>query len=260
LNKASVSDAVHDTPFLHTRNLTKRFGALAAVDNVSLDIAPGSRQALIGPNGAGKTTLINLLTGIIAPTSGQISLNDTEISRMTPDARVHRGLVRTFQINTLFPRLTPHQATSLVIVEREQIGKVWWRTLVGCTAVADEAQDLLDHFGLGTYSHMSTAELPYGKQRLLEIVLALAAKPRILLLDEPAAGVPQGESGEVFEVIAALPPEMTVLFIEHDMDLVFRFAQRISVFVAGAVLVEGSPAEIADDPRVRAAYLGNARV
>ncbi|HEY4069301.1 MAG TPA: ABC transporter ATP-binding protein [Burkholderiaceae bacterium] len=245
---------------MHTRNLTKSFGAFTAVNDVTLDIAPGSRQALIGPNGAGKTTLINLLTGILAPTTGRISLNDTDISRMTPDARVHRGLARTFQINTLFPRLTPHEAASLAIAEREGLGKVWWRTLRKCTAVADEAQDLLDRFKLGPYGHIDTAELPYGKQRLLEIVLALAGKPRILLLDEPAAGVPEDESGDVFEVIAALPPEMTVLFIEHDMDLVFRFAQRISVFVSGAVLVEGSPAEIADDPKVRAAYLGNARV
>jgi branched-chain amino acid transport system ATP-binding protein len=248
------------TPFLHTRNLTKRFGAFTAVNDVTLDIAPGSRQALIGPNGAGKTTLINLLTGILVPTSGHISLNDTDITRATPDSRVHRGLVRTFQINTLFPRLTPHQAASLAIAERDGLGKVWWRTLRSCSGVADEAQDLLDRFKLGSYGHIDTSELPYGKQRLLEIVLALAAKPRILLLDEPAAGVPEDESGEVFEVIAALPPEMTVLFIEHDMDLVFRFAQRISVFVAGAVLVEGTPAEIAEDPKVRTAYLGNARV
>lgn len=260
MTRARPIAAGADTPFLRTRQLTRRFGALTAVDNVSMEIAPGSRQALIGPNGAGKTTLINLLTGIVPPTSGEIRLNDLDISSMTPDARVHHGLVRTFQINTLFPRLTPHQATSLVIAERDGLGKVWWRTLSRCTAVADEAQQLLDRFKLGACAQVVTAELPYGKQRLLEIVLALAARPRILLLDEPAAGVPQDESGEVFEAIAALPPEMTVLFIEHDMDLVFRFAQRISVFVAGAVLAEGSPAEIADDPRVRAAYLGNAHV
>jgi len=168
--------------------------------------------------------------------------------------------VRTFQINTLFPRLTPLQAASLAIAEREALGKVWWRTLHSCSWVADEAHALLEQFNLGQYAYTDTAELPYGKQRLLEIVLALAAKPSILLLDEPAAGIPEGESGELFEVIAQLPREMTVLFIEHDMDLVFRFAERISVLVAGAVLVEGTPAEIAADPQVRAAYLGNSRV
>ncbi|RZS85181.1 ABC transporter ATP-binding protein [Pigmentiphaga kullae] len=255
-----MTTATLATPALRTRKLTKRFGGFTAVNGVTLDIAPGSRQALIGPNGAGKTTLINLLTGILRPTEGRISLDEDDITQLPANQRVHRGLVRTFQINTLFPRLTPLQAASLAIAEREALGKVWWRTLRSCSWVADEAHALLAQFNLAQYAHVDTAELPYGKQRLLEIVLALAAKPRILLLDEPAAGVPEDESGELFEVIAGLPREMTVLFIEHDMDLVFRFAQRISVLVAGAVLVEGTPAEIAADPQVRAAYLGNSRV
>ncbi|VCU68495.1 Lipopolysaccharide export system ATP-binding protein LptB [Pigmentiphaga humi] len=258
--QAGQNAAALATPSLRTSKLTKRFGGFVAVNDVTLDIAPGSRQALIGPNGAGKTTLINLLTGILRPTEGRIYLGDEDITGLSADARVHRGLVRTFQINSLFPRLTPHQAASLAIAERDGLGKVWWRTLRSCPQVADEAHALLEQFSLGRYANTDTSELPYGKQRLLEIVLALAAKPRILLLDEPAAGVPEDESGELFEVISALPREMTVLFIEHDMDLVFRFAQRISVLVAGAVLVEGTPAEIAADPQVRAAYLGNSRV
>ncbi len=248
------------TPTLRTENLSKRFGAFTAVDNVSLNIPPGSRQALIGPNGAGKTTLINLLTGILRPTEGRIWLDKEDVTSLPANQRVHRGLVRTFQINTLFPRLTPHQAASLAISEREGVGRVWWRSLRSCSWIADEADALLKQFGLADYARTDTSELPYGKQRLLEIVLALAARPSILLLDEPAAGIPEDESGELFEVISALPADMTVLFIEHDMDLVFRFAQRISVLVAGAVLVEGTPAEIAADPQVRSAYLGKSHV
>jgi branched-chain amino acid transport system ATP-binding protein len=249
-----------NTPALRTDKLTKRFGAFTAVDQVSLDIPPGARHALIGPNGAGKTTLINLLTGILKPSGGTIRLDDDNISAMAANRRVHRGLVRTFQINTLFPRLTPLQAASLAIAERERVGGVWWRSLARSSWIHDEAEALLKQFRLESYARVKTAEMPYGKQRLLEIVLALATRPRILLLDEPAAGIPEDESGELFEVIAALPADMTVLFIEHDMDLVFRFARRISVLVAGAVIADGTPEQIAADPKVRQAYLGSSRV
>lgn len=247
-------------PTLHTQGLTKQFGSFTAVSDVTLSIPPGSRQALIGPNGAGKTTLINLLTGVLKPSKGKILLDTLDITPFSPNKRVHLGLVRTFQINTLFPHLTPMQATSLAISEREGLAKVWWRTLRSYSWVADEAEALLTQFKLNDYLHTDTAELPYGKQRLLEIVLALAGKPNILLLDEPAAGVPEDESADVFEAIERLPASMSVLFIEHDMGLVFRFAQKISVLVGGAVLVEGAPEAIAADPRVREAYLGKARV
>ncbi|MET3378683.1 ABC transporter ATP-binding protein [Variovorax paradoxus] len=245
------------THTLRTQGLGIRFGAFQAVSDVNLSLEPGARQALIGPNGAGKTTLINLLTGVFKPTSGSIHMGDRDITRLPGDKRARMGLARTFQINTLFPSLTPLLSVVLAISEREGLGATWWRPLKGCTAVFDEAHALLGTLRLDSLADVPVAELAYGKQRLLEIALALAAKPRILLLDEPAAGVPEDESGELFEAIAALPPDISVLFIEHDMKLVFRFSRRISVLVGGRILTEGTPSEIGADPRVREVYLGS---
>lgn len=242
---------------LRTHDLGIRFGAFRAVDGVNLTLEPGARQALIGPNGAGKTTLINLLTGVYRPTSGRIQLGDKDITALSCDQRARIGLVRTFQINTLFPSLTPLLSVVLAISERDGLGATWWRPLRRCTAAFDEAHALLARLRLDPLADTPVAELAYGKQRLLEIALALAARPSILLLDEPAAGVPAGESGELFEVVAELPDDISILFIEHDMDLVFRFSNRISVLVAGEILTEGTPAEISDDPRVREVYLGS---
>ena len=190
------------TPSLRTEALGVRFGAFQAVDDVSLHLEPGARQALIGPNGAGKTTLINLLTGVLAPTQGRIRLGEDDITTDAPDRRVRRGLVRTFQINTLFPSLTPLESVVLAMAERDGIAGRWWAPLARCGAY-DEAHALLGQLKLGALATTPVAELAYGKQRLLEIALALAVRPRILLLDEPAAGVPEDESGELFEVIAA---------------------------------------------------------
>jgi branched-chain amino acid transport system ATP-binding protein len=243
---------------LQTRDLGIRFGAFQAVDALSLRLEPGARQALIGPNGAGKTTLINLLTGVYRPTAGTIHLGDQNITALRCDQRARLGLVRTFQINTLFPSLTPLLSVVLAITEREGLGATWWRPLKRCTTVHAEAHALLERLRLDDLAHMPVAELAYGKQRLLEIAIALAARPRILLLDEPAAGVPESESGELFEVIDELPQDISVLFIEHDMNLVFRFSRRISVLVAGRILTEGTPAEISVDPVVREVYLGDA--
>lgn len=241
---------------LRTQGLGINFGAFRAVHNVNLSIEPGARQALIGPNGAGKTTLINLLTGVYKPSAGSIHLGDEEITSYSCDRRARIGLTRTFQINTLFPKLTPLLSVVLAICEREGLGATWWRPLKRCPAFFNEAHTLLGRLKLSDLANVPVAELAYGKQRLLEIALALAAKPRILLLDEPAAGVPPGESGELFEVIAELPGDVSVLFIEHDMNLVFRFSRRISVLVAGEVMTEGTPAEISADSRVREVYLG----
>ena len=245
------------THTLRTQGLGIRFGEFQAVSDVNLSLEPGARQALIGPNGAGKTTLINLLTGVFKPTSGSIHMGDHDLTRLSADKRARMGLSRTFQINTLFPSLTPLLSVVLAISEREGLGATWWRPLKGCTRVFDEAHSLLGIFRLDSLADVPVSELAYGKQRLLEIALALAAKPRILLLDEPAAGVPQDESGELFEVIAALPQDISVLFIEHDMKLVFRFSRRISVLVGGRILTEGTPSEIGADPRVREVYLGS---
>lgn len=244
------------TAALETRGLNKSFGSLAVTQNVEISVPQGARYALIGPNGAGKTTLINLITGLIKPDQGGILLNGETITALAPEIRVKRGLTRTFQINQLFPNLSALEAVTLAILEREQTANVWWRRLPAYASAIEEAHAILVSLRFGEDSDRPTRELPYGRQRLLEIALALATKPKVLLLDEPAAGVPKDESAELFQAIAALPSDITVLFIEHDMDLVFRFATRIIVLVSGAVLVEGTPAEIRSDPRVREVYLG----
>jgi branched-chain amino acid transport system ATP-binding protein len=243
-------------PALEARGLSRNFGALIATDDVSFSIQPGARQALIGPNGAGKTTLINLLTGVIPPTSGQVLLEGHDVTHLASHARVRRGLSRTFQINQLFPDLTPAESLGLAISERNGSGADFWRVAGGRPAIVAEIAELLARFGLDDDLDRPTHKLPYGKQRLLEIALALAARPRVLLLDEPAAGVPEEERRDILAALAALPPDVAILLIEHDMDLVFNFASRISVLVAGKLLTEGPPEVIAADERVKAVYLG----
>ena len=249
---------MHPAPTLSTRGLSKRWGGFHANSDISLSFTPGTRHALIGPNGAGKTTFINLLTGTLAPTAGQVLLDQEDITRLPAHRRVKRGITRTFQINTLFPGLTVLESVMLAIFERTGASWHWHRTVASHKDARDEAMALLGRLQLGADALSPTHALPYGKQRLVEIALALATHPRILLLDEPAAGIPTGVSTELFEVIASLPGDITILFIEHDMNLVFRFAERISVLVAGRVLTEGTPQEIAADPRVREVYLGEA--
>jgi ABC-type branched-subunit amino acid transport system ATPase component len=241
---------------LETKHLVRRFGAFLATNDVSLKVERGARHALIGPNGAGKTTLINLLTGVLPPSEGQVFLEGEDITSMASFRRVKRGLTRTFQINQLFNEFTPLETVTLAIAEREGVGHNLWRSIAGYGKVVDEAADLLARFGLASVMGERTVILPYGKQRLLEIALAFASKPRVLLLDEPAAGVPEDERHEVLQIVSDLPADVTVLLIEHDMDLVFSFANRISVLVAGAVFVEGTVGEISSDPRVKAVYLG----
>lgn len=247
-------------PVLETKGLVKRFGGFLATNDVSLSVAPGARHALIGPNGAGKTTLINLLTGFLKPSEGSVHLHGSDITALAQHQRVRRGLARTFQINQLFGELTPLEAVVMAVCEYRGIGGRWWRGLAGEPAAIDQAAAILERLRLLDVAHRETRTLAYGKQRLLEIALALALEPKVLLLDEPAAGIPHGEGMELFETIAALPGETAILLIEHDMDLVFRFADRISVLVGGAVLVEGRPEVIAADPRVREVYLGEEEV
>jgi len=244
---------------LATRGLNKSFGSLVVAADVELTLPAGVRYALIGPNGAGKTTLINLITGMLRPDAGRVLLGDRDITAAAPDDRVRLGLVRTFQINSLFPHLTALESVMLAVCERRRVAQTWWQPLTAYRDEADEAYDILGSLTLASVCHRLTRELPYGQQRLVEIALALATKPKVLLLDEPAAGVPRDESRELFAAISGLASDITVLFIEHDMDLVFRFASRVIVMVGGRVLVEGAPAEIASDPRVRAVYLGKAR-
>jgi ABC-type branched-subunit amino acid transport system ATPase component len=241
---------------LATENLEKRFGGIVATNNVSLKVEKGARHALIGPNGAGKTTIINLLTGVLAPTAGKVLLEGNDITNVSAHARVRLGIARTFQINQLFPDLSPLETLGLAVSERIGSGHDWWRIVGTKSEIVDEVLALLERFHLADVMNERTAILPYGKQRLLEIAVAIACKPRVLLLDEPAAGVPEDERHDILSSVAALPADVTVLLIEHDMDLVFSFADRISVLVNGALFVEGKPEEVARDPRVKAVYLG----
>jgi branched-chain amino acid transport system ATP-binding protein len=245
-----------DEAVLSARGLVKRFGGIMATSNVSLDLRKGARHALIGPNGAGKTTLVNLLTGVLDATEGTIALEGRDITHLPPHQRVRRGLVRTFQINQLFDSLTPLETLALTVSQHQGVGAKWWQPLGARLAVAERCDQLLEQFHLTSVKDQPTRVLAYGKRRLLEIAIALACEPRVLLLDEPVAGVPAGEREELLRTIANLPAEVSVLLIEHDMDLVFSFATRMTVMVNGAVLTEGTPQEISSDARVKAVYLG----
>jgi len=243
---------------LRAEGLSKHFGGFRANDAISLTLAEGARHALIGPNGAGKTTFVNLLTGVYPPSSGEVYLGAERITALPQHRRVQRGLARTFQINSLFAGLTVLESVAIAICQRRGLGGVWARAVLEFPDVEREARELLQRLRLEEEAERETRQLAYGKQRLLEVALGLATRPRVLLLDEPASGIPAAESREMFEVLAALPREVSILFIEHDMDLVFRFAERISVLVAGRLLTEGSPEQVASDPRVRQVYLGEA--
>jgi branched-chain amino acid transport system ATP-binding protein len=241
---------------LQARGLFKRFGGLTVTDDVSLTLESGARHALIGPNGAGKTTLVNLLTGVLRPSEGAVVLAGEDVTQLPQHARVRRGLARTFQINQLFPEFSPAEALAAAIAEREGRGDDMLRGVGSREPIVAEIVALLDRFDLIADMDRPTHTLAYGKQRLLEIALALACRPKALLLDEPAAGVPESERRDILSALAALPSDVAVLLIEHDMDLVFSFAKSITVLVAGRILTEGAPDAIAADPRVRAVYLG----
>ena len=247
------------TAALATQAIGKRFGAFEALSDVTIALERGARHALIGPNGAGKTTLINVLAGALAPTRGDVFLDGERITRLRQHARVGRGLTRTFQINQLFPRLTVLESVLIAIFQRKGMGTRAWKDASAYAAEVAEARELLATLRLDGQATQATLTLAYGKRRLLELALAMATQPRILLLDEPAAGIPSTESVEVLAALAALPRDVTLLFIEHDMGIVFRFAERITVLVGGSVLVEGTPDEIARDQRVREVYLGEAQ-
>jgi ABC-type branched-subunit amino acid transport system ATPase component len=241
---------------LETRVLCKNFGALTVANEINFTLTVGARHALIGPNGAGKTSFVNLVTGALPPSSGHVMLGGQDVTRLSQAQRVKRGLARTFQINQLFRGLTVLENVTLAITERHGYAGDFLRAAGHRRAVIDEAYALLQRLGIADEALRPVKELPYGRQRLVEIAVALGLDPKVLLLDEPAAGVPSGETGTIIDVIEQLGSDIALLIIEHDMDLVFRLARRITVLVQGAILVEGTPQEIAADPRVREVYLG----
>jgi branched-chain amino acid transport system ATP-binding protein len=241
---------------LQVEKLNRTFGALPVTRDVDLTLERGARCALIGPNGAGKTTLVNLITGVLKPHSGRVLLNGEDITASSQADRARRGLARTFQINQLFRGLTVLENLCTTVGERDGHCNNLWRSSGSKREVIDEAIGYLDSLRLTDDALKLVRELPYGRQRLVEIAIALAQKPRVLLLDEPAAGVPSSESHLILDVVAALDPDIAVLIIEHDMDVVFRFAKEITVLVQGAVFTQGTPAEIMSNEQVRAVYLG----
>jgi branched-chain amino acid transport system ATP-binding protein len=244
-------------PALETRNLNRRFGSIEVASNIDFRLERGARHALIGPNGAGKTTFVNLLTGQVKPSSGAIYLNGHEVTALSTDRRVRLGLARTFQINALLKGLTVLENVQLAVLERRSQGNILFFGRSKQVAAAEAAYALLQRLQLADVALHRVSELPYGRQRLVEVAIGLALEPDVLLLDEPAAGVTPADSDRMFELIESLPASIAVLIIEHDMKLVFRFAKRITVLVQGKVLVEGPPEEIPDDQRVRDVYLGN---
>ena len=244
------------SPVLEIEALNKSFGALPVAQDINFQLEPGARHALIGPNGAGKTTFVNLITGTLQPDHGTVKLEGHDITSLDQANRCRLGLVRTFQISQLFKGLTLLENVCLSVAERQGIAGSMFRAFSDQNQVIDEASQLLESFKLEQDALTTVNELSYGRQRLVEIMIALAQKPKVLLLDEPAAGVPSAESRLILDVIDDLSENIAILIIEHDMEIVFRFADRITVLVAGTVFTEGSPAEISADPRVRSVYLG----
>jgi len=251
-----MSEGNADQPALEIIGLNKNFGALKVTQNINLTLQPGARHALIGPNGAGKTTLVNQITGVLRPDSGTIRLFGTDITNATPEKRVALGVVRTFQIISLFLRLTVAENIGLAIAASQSLDAKPWGSLRDDDRVVDEVRAVLERLDLLPVAERKVSELGYGQRRLVEIALALALRPKVLLLDEPAAGVSSRDLGMLLDILNRLPADIAVLVIEHDMSLVFRFAQRITVLVGGAVLVEGSVEEVRADQRVRDVYLG----
>ena len=245
------------TSLLEVRGLDKRFGGLHVTRNVSFELSAGDRLALIGPNGAGKTTLVNQISGVLPPDSGEIRLRGENVTRLPQAKRVRAGLARTFQITTLAPHFPVQRQVELALFERENLTGRTWASIDAYPDLQAEAQDLLARFSLREHAATATQDLAYGEQRLVEMALALALRPKVLLLDEPMAGVPKGDGARLLAALDSLPADLGVLIIEHDMDLVFRFATRIIVLAEGAVLADGAPEAIRRDARVRAAYLGH---
>jgi branched-chain amino acid transport system ATP-binding protein len=241
---------------LQATGLRKRFNALVATDGVSIDVAAGARLALIGPNGAGKTTLIGLLTGSLVPDEGRVLLEGQDVTALPAARRVKHGLIRTFQINNLFRRLTVLENIYLACSEHQGQSLNLFRPAGRCKETLDRVEQVLQTLGIAELRHQTVADVSYGRQRLIELAIALSLEPKVLLLDEPAAGIPSGELSRLLEVIERLPREIAILMIEHDMQVVRRFANQVIVLVAGSVLMTGTPQEVMASEQVKSAYLG----
>ncbi len=242
---------------LNVKNLSKHFGGLTVAQDITFDLPPGSRKALIGPNGAGKSTVANLITGLLSPSSGQVCFDGCDISGLSEARRVKIGLAKTFQITTLFPRLTVRENLRLALIERQGRGFDLFKPADASPEIEEEIDNYLLQFNLADRTNWLVCDLAYGQQRLVEMALTLALRPRVLILDEPAAGVPSSETHLIIDAIEYLPPDLAVLIIEHDMDLVFQVATSIIVLVQGRILIEGPPEQITADAKVRELYLGN---
>jgi branched-chain amino acid transport system ATP-binding protein len=244
------------TARLELSNVSLSFGGLRVSQNVSLVLEQGARTALIGPNGAGKTTLVNLISGRLTPSEGDIRLDGVSVLSSGEMNRARAGIVRTFQINRFFRDLNVEDNLRLAIIQRKRLGETFFRPVRSVIEIDQEVDDLLDALNLTARRTAISGNLAYGEQRLLEILLALAMRPRVLLLDEPAAGVPQSEVGLVLDTVSRLPAELAILLIEHDMDVVFRFARHVVVLVGGKVFEQGDPAQIAASEGVKEVYFG----
>ena len=246
---------------LEVKGLTKRFGSLVAVRDVSMTVAKGELRAVIGPNGAGKTTFFNLVSGFFAPTSGSILFEGRDVAGFSAHERVGMGMARTFQITEIFPELTVRENLRIAV----EVGSGYrlrpWLSRSAEGAIRARLTELIELGGLGKHADRLVSELPHGDQRTTEVLLSLALRPRLLLLDEPTAGMSDKETYEITRLIRRLHKDqrLTIVLIEHDMRVIFRLADRITVLAQGAVLAEGAPAEIAANERVQAAYLGKAK-
>ena len=241
---------------LSTRALTKRFGPVVVADDIDFELYAGERRALVGPNGAGKTSFVGLVSGTIRPDAGEVHLAGHDVTRLRKDRRVKAGLVRTFQITSLFNNLTVQQNLYLPISERTGTSSAMWSPASAESAIVDEIGDILARLGLLEDRDRTITELPYGKRRILEIGIALSLRPKVLILDEPAAGLRAEDVARMLDVIGRLPADMAMIMVEHDMQVVKRFASRVTVLVRGAVLMTGSPADVMAAEAVRSVYLG----
>jgi branched-chain amino acid transport system ATP-binding protein len=253
-----LPSALPELSLLQVHRLVKRFGALTATDEASLAVRAGETHALIGPNGAGKTTLIHQISGALAPDGGGIFFDGEDVTALTMPRRVSEGLVRSFQITSIYKRFTVLDNVVLAVLARRPSAPSWWRAARADEAAYADAEAMLTLVGLAAAADRVAGSLAHGEQRQLELALALAARPRLLLLDEPMAGMGPDESARMVDLLSALKAQhLTLLLVEHDMDAVFRLADRVSVLVNGRVIATGSPEEVRNDPAVRQAYLGD---